>query len=98
MVELQNVTVSFDGQRVLDGVNFAMKNGEFVYLVGQTGAGKSSLLRLMYFDLKPTSGQVRVDEYDSLGTRRREVPYLRRKIGVVFQDFKLLEDRTVYEN
>ncbi len=98
MIELQNVVVSFDGQRVLDGVDFNMKNGEFVYLVGQTGAGKSSLLRLMYFDLKPSSGHVKVAEYDSGSVRRKEVPYLRRRIGVVFQDFKLLDDRTVYEN
>ncbi|MBI3004950.1 MAG: cell division ATP-binding protein FtsE [Ignavibacteriales bacterium] len=98
MIELENVVVTFDGQRVLDGVNFAMKSGEFVYLVGQTGAGKSSLLRLMYFDLKPASGRVQVAEHDTFGVRKREIPYLRRKIGVVFQDFKLLEDRTVYEN
>ena len=98
MIELQNVVVSFDGQRVLDSVNFAVKNGEFVYLVGQTGAGKSSLLRLMYFDLKPTSGRVQVAGHDSATIRKKEVPYLRRKIGVVFQDFKLLEDRSVYEN
>lgn len=98
MIDLQNVVVSFDGQRVLDSVNFAVKNGEFVYLVGQTGAGKSSLLRLMYFDLKPTSGRVQVAGHDSTTIKKKEIPYLRRKIGVVFQDFKLLEDRSVYEN
>lgn len=98
MIELYNVVVSFDGSRVLDGVSFSLKNSEFVYLVGQTGAGKSSLLRLMYFDLKPNSGRVKVAGYDSATVKNREIPFLRRRIGVVFQDFKLLEDRSVYEN
>ncbi len=98
IVELQDVTVSFDGQRVLDAVNFTMKTGEFVYLVGQTGAGKSSLLRLLYIDLKPERGIVRVAGQASNTIRRRQIPYLRRKLGVVFQDFKLLDDRDVFDN
>lgn len=98
MIELSNVSVSFDGQPVLDRVSFAMKRGEFVYMVGQTGAGKSSLMRLLYFDLLPSSGRVRVAGYDSSTVEQREVPYLRRRLGVVFQDFKLLEDRSVYDN
>lgn len=98
MIDLQNVTVSFDGQRVLDKVDFSMKSGEFVYLVGQTGAGKSSLLRLLYMDLKPDSGSVRVAGFDASSIKTGEIPYLRRRIGVVFQDFKLLDDRDVYEN
>ncbi|MEP0822767.1 MAG: cell division ATP-binding protein FtsE [Ignavibacterium sp.] len=98
MIELQDVSVSFDGQLVLDKVNFSLKNGEFVYLVGPTGAGKSSLLRLLYMDLKPDSGTVTVAGFDSSKARTREIPFLRRRIGVVFQDFKLLEDRDVYEN
>ena len=98
MIELNSVTVSFDGQVVLDNVDFSMKSGEFVYLVGQTGAGKSSLLRLLYMDLKPSSGRVMVAVFDSAAIKPREIPYLRRRLGVVFQDFKLLEDRDVYEN
>ncbi len=98
MVELRDLSVSFDGQPVLQRVTFTMKDGEFVYLVGQTGAGKSSLLRLMYLDLKPDSGVVRVAGYSSTTMKTRDIPYLRRKIGVVFQDFKLLEDRNVYDN
>ncbi len=98
MIELRAVTVSFDGQVVLDKVDFSMKSGEFVYLVGQTGAGKSSLLRLLYMDLKPLSGKVTVAGFDSATIKPRETPYLRRRLGVVFQDFKLLEDRDVYEN
>lgn len=98
IIELQNVVVSFDGQKVLDRVQLKVAPGEFVYLVGQTGAGKSSLLRLLYFDLKPTSGRVVVAGYDSTTVTARQIPLLRRKLGIVFQDFKLLDDRDVYEN
>jgi cell division transport system ATP-binding protein len=98
IVDIRDVTVSFDGQRVLDAVSFALKSGEFVYLVGQTGAGKSSLLRLLYVDLKPERGLVRVAGYDSKTIRKRQIPHLRRKLGVVFQDFKLLDDRDVFDN
>ncbi len=98
MIKLKDISVSFDGQLVLDHLNFTMKNGEFVYLVGQTGAGKSSLLRLLYMDLKPDAGRVAVDDYDSESTENQNIPHLRRKLGVVFQDFKLLDDRNVYEN
>jgi cell division transport system ATP-binding protein len=98
MIELSAVTVSFDGQTVLRDVSFMLKRGEFVYLVGQTGAGKSSLMRLLYFDIIPSSGRVRVAGYDSSSVTPREIPYLRRRIGVVFQDFKLLDDRSVYDN
>jgi cell division transport system ATP-binding protein len=98
MIELKNVTVAFDGQRVLDGLNFVLKPGEFVYLVGQTGTGKSSLMRLMYFDLFPSTGRVRIASYDSLNLTARQIPLIRRRLGIVFQDFKLLEDRNVYDN
>ncbi|RPI03980.1 MAG: cell division ATP-binding protein FtsE [Ignavibacteriae bacterium] len=98
MIDLQNVSVSFDNQRVLDGINFSMEQSEFVYLVGQTGMGKSTLLRLLYFDLLPTSGKVRISTYDSSSIKSRQIPALRRRLGIVFQDFKLLEDRTVYDN
>ena len=83
---------------VLDRLNLSIKNGEFVYLVGATGAGKSSLLRLLYMDLKPDSGSVSVFDYDSATTKPAKVPKLRRTLGIVFQDFKLLEDRDVFEN
>ncbi len=98
IIELRDVSVSFDGQVVLDKVNFSMKNSEFVYLVGQTGAGKSSLLRLMYMDLQANSGHVQVAGFDAHAMKQSEVPLLRRKLGIVFQDFKLLPDRDVYEN
>ncbi len=98
MIELANVTVAFDGQVVLDRLSLSMRDGEFVYLVGATGAGKSSLLRLLYMDLKPDSGSVKVLNYDAESTPSKDIPRLRRKLGIVFQDFKLLEDRDVNEN
>jgi cell division transport system ATP-binding protein len=98
MIELKNVSVSFDGQRILDRLDFSLKQGEFVYLVGQTGTGKSSLMRLMYFDLRPSSGKVRIGDYDSSSVTNRQIPALRRRLGIVFQDFKLLDDRNVYDN
>lgn len=98
MIELHKVTVIFDGQHVLDNINFSMKQGEFVYLVGQTGTGKSSLMRLTYFDLKPSSGNVKVASYNSSTITDRQIPRIRRRLGIVFQDFKLLDDRNVYDN
>jgi cell division transport system ATP-binding protein len=98
MIEIKDVTVSFDGQKVLDRVNFSLGHGEFVYLVGQTGTGKSSLMRLLYFDLHPSAGKVKVASYDSDTLKNRKVPLIRRRLGIVFQDFKLLDDRNVYDN
>jgi cell division transport system ATP-binding protein len=98
MIELRDVSVAFDHQTVLDRIQFDMKRGEFVYLVGQTGAGKSSLMRLLYFDLKPNQGRVKVAGYESSKITSRQVPHLRRRLGIVFQDFKLLDDRNVYDN
>ena len=82
----------------LDRINLEVRNGEFVYLVGPTGAGKSSVLKLIYMDEFPDEGYVLVDEYSSQDIRDKEIPHLRRKLGIIFQDFKLLEDRDVFEN
>jgi cell division transport system ATP-binding protein len=98
VIEFSNVTVSYDHQPVLDNVNFSLENGEFTYLIGQTGAGKSSFLRLIYRDLLPDSGNVRVADLDVTSLPDKKVPYLRRRLGIVFQDFQLLPDRTVYDN
>ena len=98
MIELKNVSVSFNGIPILEDISLEIKKGEFVFLVGQTGAGKSTLLRLLYMDLFPDSGAVTVGEYSSMRIRHKQIPYLRRKIGIVFQDFKLFEDRNVFEN
>lgn len=82
----------------LEDINIQVANGEFVFLVGPSGAGKSTLLRMMYMDDTPDSGQVIVGSYVSTKMKRSSVPHMRRKLGIVFQDFRLLEDRTVFEN
>lgn len=98
VIEFTNVSVTYDYRPVLNEINFSLANGEFTYLIGETGAGKSSFLRLIYRDLIPDTGSVRVADFDVTSISRKEIPYLRRRLGIVFQDFQLLPDRTVYEN
>ncbi len=98
VIEFQNVSVSYNQRPVLDNITFSLENGEFAYLIGQTGAGKSSFLRLIYRDLLPDNGKVQVAGMEVTSLSKKEVPYLRRRLGIVFQDFQLLPDRTVYEN
>ena len=82
----------------LTDINLQVTNGEFVFLVGPSGAGKSTLLRMMYMDDRPDSGQIVIGNFVSTRITRKTIPGLRRKIGIVFQDFRLIEDRTVFEN
>ena len=99
MISLRGVSLVYpNGVRALDDVSLEIGKGEFVFLVGHSGTGKSSLLRLLYREMAPTSGQILVDgiRVDRLANRR--VPALRRHLGVVFQDYKLLTDKTVWEN
>lgn len=98
MVRFDNVSVRFDGDPVLKNVALEVRDGEFVSLVGETGVGKTTLLRLMYFDLLPSEGSLIVGKYSSLTIRRKDVPRLRRTLGIVFQDFRLLDDRNVFDN
>lgn len=98
MVTMKNVSFSFNEQTVLTNINLNIANGEFVSLVGETGIGKTTLLRLIYMDFSPENGLVIVGKYNSVYTKKSEIPYLRRTLGIVFQDFKLLEDRNVFEN
>lgn len=98
VIKFNNVSVSYNHQPVLDNIDFSLGNGEFTYLIGQTGAGKSSFLRLIYRDLLPDSGSVHVAGMEVSSLPDKKVPYLRRRLGIVFQDFQLLPDRTVYEN
>lgn len=98
VVQLSNVSVAFGNQQILDRIDFTLKVGEFCYLIGKTGAGKSSFLKLLYRDIIPDHGMIQVADYDVTGMSDRKVPYLRRRLGIVFQDFQLLPDRNVYEN
>jgi cell division transport system ATP-binding protein len=98
VIELHNVTVGFNGTTVLDEVNFSLDVGEFCYVIGKTGAGKSSFLKLLYRDVLPTKGIVQVADYKVSDLADKKVPFLRRRLGIVFQDFQLLPDRDVYEN
>ena len=98
MVEFYNVSVKFDNRQILDSVSMQIRKGDFLYLIGKTGAGKTTLLRLIYMDVFPDRGNVIVDQFSSSNIKRKEIPYLRRKVGVIFQDFKLLTDRSVFEN
>lgn len=98
VIELNNITVSFEHRVVLDDVTFSLENGDFAYLIGPTGAGKSSFLRLIYRDLLPTTGSVRVADMEVTAMAKKNIPLLRRRLGIVFQDFQLLPDRTIYEN
>lgn len=98
MVEFNNVSVWFDDNLVFKDLNFKVNDGEFVFVTGPTGSGKSTLLRLIYMDIFPNRGKVIVGRFDSRKIKKRQIPYLRRRLGIVFQDFKLLDDRNVFEN
>ncbi|MFU8811551.1 MAG: cell division ATP-binding protein FtsE [Balneolaceae bacterium] len=98
VIELHNVTVSYNHHAVLDAVNFSLHVGEFCYVIGATGAGKSSFLKLLYRDILPDHGVIRVADYEVSSLPEKKIPYLRRRLGIVFQDFQLLPDRDVYEN
>jgi cell division transport system ATP-binding protein len=98
MIEFFNVSVLAENRQLLKQITLKIHKGEFVYLIGKTGAGKTTLLRLIYLDLFPSQGNVIIDQFSSSNIRRHQIPYLRRKVGVVFQDFKLLPDRNVYDN
>lgn len=98
VISITDVSVSYGDQKVLFGVNYALHAGEFCYVIGKTGSGKSSFLKLLYRDVKPEKGFIRVADFDLTKLSGRKVPYLRRRLGVVFQDFQLLPDRSVFEN
>jgi cell division transport system ATP-binding protein len=99
MIQLHNVFMSYQSDAAaLNGINLRIPRGEFAFLTGVSGAGKSTLLKLLYVDLVPSRGQVLIDGQNVNRLSRRQVPYLRRTIGIVFQDFKLLNNRTVFEN
>ena len=98
VVELKEASVFQRKNLILHDINLTIERGEFVYLIGKTGSGKSSLLKILYGDLPLKKGTGTAVDFDLTTLKESEIPYLRRKIGVVFQDFKLLPTRTVYEN
>ena len=99
MIEFKNVKKEYvSGKNVLDGVNLRINDGEFVFIVGASGAGKSTMVKLLLREEKITSGKLTVDEFDLAKLPNFKVPYYRRQIGVVFQDFRLFPNKTVFEN
>ncbi|MBQ1525598.1 MAG: cell division ATP-binding protein FtsE [Lachnospiraceae bacterium] len=99
MISLESVSKSYsNGVPALNDVNLNIEKGEFVFIVGDSGSGKSTLIKLLLRELTPTSGRIVVNDYDLSKINRRKVARFRRSIGVVFQDFRLLKDRNVYEN
>ena len=99
MITLENVSKSYvPGVAALSDINVRINKGEFVFIVGDSGSGKSTMIKLLLRELTPTSGRIVVNNYDLARLRRRKVAQFRRNIGVVFQDFRLLKDRNVYEN
>jgi cell division transport system ATP-binding protein len=99
VIRLTHVDKSYpNGALALRDVTFRISRGEFVFLTGHSGAGKSTIMKLLFAEQRPTSGEVRVSGYDVTSLRRDEIPKLRRRLGIVFQDFRLLDDRTAAEN
>lgn len=98
VLSLKNLTIYQDKNPVLTDVNIEVNHGEFIYLIGRTGSGKSSFLKTLYADLALSNGEGKVVDYDLATLKESDIPYLRRKLGVVFQDFKLLPDRSVKDN
>ena len=95
---LRNVTIYQENKVILSNINLEVHHGEFLYIIGKTGSGKSSFMKTLYADLPLVEGQASIVDYDLASLKEDNIPYLRRKIGIVFQDFKLLPDRSVKEN
>ncbi|MCX7729071.1 MAG: ATP-binding cassette domain-containing protein [Bacteroidia bacterium] len=98
VLKYENVDVYYDEHLILNNVNVSIQKGDFVYLLGKSGSGKTSLIKTIYADIPIKKGKASVCSYDLLTIKKADIPYLRRKIGVVFQDFQLLPDRDVYDN
>lgn len=98
ILSLRNATIYQEGRVILSDVNLEVKQGEFIYVIGKTGSGKSSLLKTLYADLELKEGAGHIVDFDLATLKEDDIPFLRRKIGIVFQDFKLLPDRSVKDN
>lgn len=98
MINFDKISFSYPGKELFNDVSFKIDKGEFVFLIGESGTGKTSLLRMINMEIFPQSGEVTAHGYSSRNIKKPEIPMLRRKIGFVFQDYKLLDDRDVFEN
>ena len=98
MLSLQNINFNYTNQPLFENVNLELGSGEFAFLIGKSGSGKTTLLQMIYMNVQPESGTVTVGNFNSKTVKKSDLPLLRRKIGIVFQDFKLLTDRNVFEN
>lgn len=98
MLSFNNVEFRYKNQTIFTDLNFELDEGEFAFLIGKSGIGKSTLLQMIYMNIFPTSGYVKVNGYDTSTIKPKQLPALRKILGVVFQDFKLLQDRNVYDN
>lgn len=98
VLQVAEATIFQENNSILNHINFEIEKGEFVYLIGRTGSGKSSLLKTLYADLPLRLGDIRLAEFNIRDIKRKEIPYLRRKIGIIFQDFQLFPDRSVADN
>ncbi len=99
MIEFKDVVKAYDtGTKALKGISMEIADGDFVFLVGPSGSGKSTIIKLITGEIQPTSGTVEVNDFHLESIRKREIPFLRRTVGVVFQDFRLIANKTVYEN
>ena len=98
MLTFNNVEFKYSNQEVFNNLNLQLNRGDFAFLIGKSGVGKSTLLQLVYMDIVPQSGYVQVGEFSSDTIKANKLPSLRKMLGVVFQDFKLLEDRNIYNN
>jgi len=98
MLSFNNVEFNYENQPVFTDLNFSIEESEFVFLIGKSGSGKTTLLEMIYMNILPQAGYVQFDEFSSDTIKPKSLPELRRNVGIIFQDFKLLEDRTVYEN
>jgi len=98
IIDLKNINITIDEKKILSDVSLSVKKGEFMYLIGKTGSGKSSLLKILYGDIKLKKGEGNVAGMDIVKIKENKIPFLRRKLGIVFQDFKLLPDRSVGKN
>lgn len=100
MIKFENISKTYDKTKhlALSDINVQIDDGEFIFIVGKSGAGKSTFIKLLLKELEPTTGQIFIDNEDITKLKKRQAPYLRRKIGVVYQDYRLLSEKTVYEN